>query len=241
MNQTPKDSCLILKSKLEFKAEEFNYELSQNNTDIGKILKELNIKPYQRINIELKKGIYEWNEYYVMPEKSYISLVGEECKDGGKDNKVTIIINNETECERYGVKYSNPVKLSISEDSTAKIIGIDFIEQIVKTKSNDPRLMGIIELRGDNSRLYFAQTITQLSNSPFIHIAGWTLGRIIFGYSHFHKNPKSKEKNKISLLSTARGWGWGGSRAIVSLPKDYYTPNEECFFDKENNNIEFIY
>ena len=77
MDKNTKDSYLVLKSKLEFKAEEFNYELSQNNTDIGKILKELNIKPYQRINIELKKGIYQWNEYYVMPEKSYISLTGE--------------------------------------------------------------------------------------------------------------------------------------------------------------------
>ena len=241
MIKTTSDSCLILKSKLEFKAEEFNYELSQNNIDIGKALKDLNIKPYQRINIELKKGIYQWNEYYIMPEKSYISLVGEQYKDGGKNNQVTIIINNETEYERYGVKYSNPVKLSISEDSTAKIIGIDFIEQMEKTKNNDPHLMGIIELRGDNSRLYFAQTITQLSNSPFIHVAGWTLARIIFGYSHFHKSPKSKEKDKISILSTERGWGWGGSKAIVTLPKHYYTPNEECFFDKENKNIEYIY
>ena len=241
MDKNSKDLWIILKSKLEFKAEEFNYELSQNNTDIGKILKELDIKPYQKINIELKKGIYQWNEYYIIPEKSYISLKGEQYKDGGKDNKVTIIINNETEYERYGVKYSNPVKLSISEDSTAKIIGIDFIEQIEKTKSIDPHLMGIIELRGDNSRLYFAQTITQLSNSPFIHLAGWTLGRIIFGYSHFHKHPKSKEKNKISILSTEKGSGWGGSKAIVTLPKNYYTPNEECFFDKENKNIEYIY
>ena len=240
MDPTTKDSCLTLKSKSEFKAEEFNYELSPNIVDIGKILKDLNIRPYQRINIKLKQGIYQWNEYFVMPEKSYISLEGEEYKDGGKNNKVTIIINNETEYERYNVKYSNPVKLAITEDSTAKIIGIDFIEQMEKTKANDPHFMGIIELRGDNSRLYFAQTITQLSNSPFIHISGWTLGRIIFGYSHFHKSPKSKEK-KISILSTETGWGWGGSKAIVTLPKSYYTPNEECFFDKENNNIEFIY
>ena len=203
------------------------------------MLKELNIKPYQRINITLKEGNYTWNEYYVMPEKSFISLKGEKYIDGGKKNIVTIMINKESEMERYGVQYSNPVKLSISRDSTAEIIGIDFIERINKTKNNDPHLMGTFQLDGDNSRLYFAQTVTEITNSPFIHIHGWTLARIIFGYSFFHKSPKSKE-NKISILSTVRGWGWGGSKAIVTLPSDFYTPNEECFFDKENKNIEYI-
>ena len=35
------------------------------------MLKELNIKPYQRINITLKEGNYTWNEYYVMPKKEF--------------------------------------------------------------------------------------------------------------------------------------------------------------------------
>ena len=99
--------------------------------------------------------------------------------------------------------------------------------------------ISVATLNGDNSILYFAQTVTEITNSPFIHIHGWTLARIIFGYSFFHKSPKSKEK-KISILSTVRGWGWGGSKAIVTLPSDFYTPNEECFFEKENKNIEYI-
>ena len=104
------------------------------------------------------------------------------------------MINKESEIERYGVQYSNPVKLSISRVSTAEIIGIDFIERINKTKNNDPHLMCTFQLDGDNSILYFAQTVTEITNSPFIHIYGWTLVKIIFGYSFFHKSPKSKEK-----------------------------------------------
>ena len=239
MNTSSNVSGLILKSKQEFKAEEFNYDLSETNRDIGTILKELKIKPYQRINITLKEGNYLWNEYYNMPEKSFISLIGEKYQNGGKNNKVSIMINKENIVEREGVQYSNPVKLRISRDSTAEIIGIDFIERIQKTKKNDPGYMGIFQLSGDNSRLYFAQTVTESTNSPFIHIYGWTVGRILFGHSFFHKSPKSTEQ-KILILSTETGWGFGGSKAIVSLTNYSHTPNEECYFDKENKNIEYI-
>ena len=230
------DNGFILKSKEEFKAEEFNYELSDKNMDIGERLNKLNIRPYQKIEILLKEGTYTWNIHYIMPKKSYISLYGEDYKDGGINNKVTIMINKES----IDNEYSTLAKLTISQDSTAEIQGIDFIEQINRTKSIHPHLKGIIQMNGDNSRLYFAQTQTRLSNSPFIHIQGWTLARIIFGYSHFYKNVKSKE-SKILIVNNEMGWGWGGSKAIVTLPKSFYTPNEECFFDKENKNIEYIY
>ena len=180
------DNEFILKSKEEFKAEEFNYELSDKNMDIGERLNKLNIKPYQKIEILLKEGTYTWNKHYIMPKKSYISLYGEDYKDGGINNKVTIMINKES----IDNEYSTLAKLTISQDSTAEIQGIDFIEQINRTKSIHPHLKGIIQMNGDNSRLYFAQTQTRLSNSPFIHIQGWTLARIIFGYSHFYKNVK---------------------------------------------------
>jgi len=51
----------------------------------------------------------------------------------------------------------------------------------------------------------------------------------------------SKE-SKILILSTERGWGWGGSKAIVTLPSNYYNPSDDinCYFDKENKNIEYI-
>ena len=173
-----------------------------------------------------------------MAKKSYISLHGESCKDGGIDNIVTIMINKEC----IDNDNSTLSKLTITQDSTAEIIGIDFIEQINRTKNIHPHLKGIIQMNGDNSRLYFAQTQTSLSNSPFIHIQGWTLARIIFGYSHFYKNIKSKE-SKILIVSNERGWGWGGSKAIITLPKNYYNPSDDlnCYFDKDNQNFEYIY
>ena len=232
------ENGFILKSKEEFKAEEFNYELSDKNMDIGERLNKLNIRPYQKIEILLKEGTYTWNIHYIMPKKSYISLYGEGYKDGGINNKVTIMINKES----IDNEYSTLAKLTISQDSTAEIQGIDFIEQINRTKSIHPHLKGIIQMNGDNSRLYFAQTQTRLSNSPFIHIQGWTLARIIFGYSHFYKNVKSKE-SKILIVNNERGWGWGGSKAIITLQKDYYNPSDDlnCYFDKDNKNLEYIY
>ena len=232
------ENGFILKSKEEFKAEEFNYELSDKNMDIGERLNKLNIRPYQKIEILLKEGTYTWNKHYIMPKKSYISLYGEDYKDGGINNKVTIMINKES----IDNEYSTLAKLTISQDSTAEIQGIDFIEQINRTKSIHPHLKGIIQMNGDNSRLYFAQTQTRLSNSPFIHIQGWTLARIIFGYSHFYKNVKSKE-SKILIVNNERGWGWGGSKAIITLPKNYYNPSDDlnCYFDKDNKNLEYIY
>ena len=88
---------LILKSKEEFQPEEYNYEFSDKNMDIGELLNKMNIKPYQKINIVLKEGTYTWNTHYIMPKKSYLSLIGESYKDGGKNNIVTIIMNKESE------------------------------------------------------------------------------------------------------------------------------------------------
>ena len=172
----------ILKSKEEFKPEEYNYEFSDKNMDIGELLNKMNIKPYQKINIVLKEGTYTWNTHYIMPKKSYLSLTGESYKDGGKNNIVTIIMNKESEVIRYNVAYSKLAKLSVVQDSTAEIIGIDFIEQINKTKNIDPHIKGIFQMNGDNSRLYFAQTQTSISNSPFIHVRGWTLANYFWTY-----------------------------------------------------------
>ena len=96
-----------------------------------------------------------------MPKNSYISLHGQDYKDGGINNKVIIMINKECVDNEYSIL----AKLTITQDSTAEIIGIDFIEQINRTKSKHEHLKGIIQMSGDNSRLYFAQTQTSISNS----------------------------------------------------------------------------
>ena len=55
----------------------------------------LDIKPYQTINITLKEGNFIWNKNYNMPEHATIRLTGENYKNGGNDNKVTILINEQ--------------------------------------------------------------------------------------------------------------------------------------------------
>lgn len=70
-----KKEALILTECLLYKPGEFKYELSNTNRDIGQILRSLNLQPYQKIQITLKRGVYIWNEYYNMPEKSSIRFI----------------------------------------------------------------------------------------------------------------------------------------------------------------------
>ena len=86
----------IIPEKTEvYQPEEKWYSLNQNTYDIGEYLNLLNIKPYQTINIKLKEGNFIWNQNYVMPEHTTIRLTGENYKNGGNDNKVTILINEQ--------------------------------------------------------------------------------------------------------------------------------------------------
>ena len=76
-----------------YQAEEKSFTLSPNTYDIGEYLKLLKIQPHQKINITLKEGNYSWNENYCTPEFTTIKMVGEKYQNGGKQNIVTIIIN----------------------------------------------------------------------------------------------------------------------------------------------------
>ena len=78
-----------------YQPEEKWYTLEQNTYDIGEYLNLLNIKPYNTINIKLKEGNFVWNKNYSMPVSATIRLTGENYKNGGNDNKVTIIMNEQ--------------------------------------------------------------------------------------------------------------------------------------------------
>ena len=81
--------------KIVYQPEEKWYELNQNTYDIGEYLDLLDIKPYQTINIKLKEGNFIWNKNYDMPVNTTIRLTGENYKNGGNDNKATILINEQ--------------------------------------------------------------------------------------------------------------------------------------------------
>ena len=81
--------------KITYQPEEKWYELNQNTYDIGEYLDLLNIKPYQTINIKLKEGNFIWNKNYNMPVNTTIRLEGENYRNGGNNNKVTILMNEQ--------------------------------------------------------------------------------------------------------------------------------------------------
>ena len=241
---------LILKSMYLYKPGEFKYELSNTKIDIGQALKDLNIQPYQKIQITLKRGVYQWNKYYRMPTRSELLLYGDtegQDFDGGKKNIVKILINKECECDRKKMFGQDDMfgnisgyiscKLIIPTDSSADIQFIDFIESTNRTSVNPHFIGGVFELDGDNSRLYFAQTQSEISNTPFIHLHDWAVSRIIFGNTYLTKFPESKN-NKIEIISTAQAFGWGGSKAIVSKPGLHF--NDDFILDTKNNHIELI-
>ena len=81
--------------KITYQPEEKWYELHPNTHDIGEYLDLLDIKPYQTINITLKEGNFVWNKNYKMPVNATIRLKGENYINGGNNNKVTILINEQ--------------------------------------------------------------------------------------------------------------------------------------------------
>ena len=51
------------------------YTFDNKTMDFGEYLKLLNVKPYDKVIINIKKGSYNWNELYTMPQYSEISLI----------------------------------------------------------------------------------------------------------------------------------------------------------------------
>ena len=90
-----------------YQFEEKSFTLSPNTYDIGTYLKLLNIKPFQKINIKLKEGNYVWNENYVTPENTTIYMEGEKYQNGGRNNVVSIIINQKNTKVYEGKDYQS--------------------------------------------------------------------------------------------------------------------------------------
>ena len=76
----------------------------------------LKITPYQEINITLKEGIYTWNEKYSMPNNTIITITGDQYKNGGNDNIVTIIISKKYTKIYENKEYSLNNRLKINQN-----------------------------------------------------------------------------------------------------------------------------
>ena len=206
--------------KIIYQPEEKWYELNQNTYDIGEYLDLLDIKPYQTINIKLKEGNFIWNKNYNMPVHTTIRLTGENYKNGGNDNKVTILINEQRGKIYNKTDFCINSRLLIPNNSFFSMIGIDIIEKI-----NDPRPrfpnsveIGVFNLGGEmGGNPVFSLTFGrfEISSSPFINVQGNCVkGRIILNYSHFKKNSFANE-SEIIIIDTNNGWNGRGSMAEV--------------------------
>ena len=168
----------------EYKIEEKSFTLSPNTYDIGEYLRLLDIKPHQIINIKLKEGNYTWNENYVTPEFSTIKMTGENYKNGGKNNVVTILINKKHTRTYEGKDYAVNSRLQVSFKSFFSMIGIDIIEKIndTRNKYGSSEGIGVFNLCGccgsePSFCLLFGQF--EVSSSPFINVQGNNIrGRI---------------------------------------------------------------
>ena len=212
-----------------YQIEEKSFTLSPNTYDIGEYLKLLQIKPHQIINIKLKEGNYTWNERYVTPEFSTIKMVGENYKNGGKDNVVTILINKKKTQVHEGKEYAVTNILCLTFKSYFYICGIDIIEKINDTRPyGSSGNIGIFNLCRCYSESTFGLIFGQfeISSSPFINVSGNNVrGKINLNYSHFSRNVLAKE-TEISIIDTNNGWCGKGSYADVS--KTLITLNQGC-------------
>ena len=204
-----------------YQVEEKSFTLSPNTYDVGTYLKLLNIKPFQKINIKLKEGNYVWNENYVTPENTTIKMIGDKYQNGGRNNVVSIIINQKNTKVYEGKDYAVNSRLQVNFNSFFSICGIDIIEKINDTrdKYSSSEGIGVFNLCGCcGSSPTFCLTFGcfEISSSPFINVQGNNIfAKIVLNYSHFKKNSFATENN-ISIIDTNSGCNGTGSVANVS-------------------------
>lgn len=204
-----------------YQVEEKSFTLSPNTYDVGTYLKLLNIKPFQKINIKLKEGNYVWNENYVTPENTTINMLGDKYKNGGRNNVVSIIINQKNTQVDKGKDYAVNSRLQVNFNSFFSICGIDIIEKINDTrdKYTSSEGIGVFNLCGccgSSPTFCLIFGCFEISSSPFINVQGNNIfAKIVLNYSHFKKNSFATENN-ISIIDTNNGCNGTGSIANVS-------------------------
>ena len=235
----PIQPSLVPISEKIYQIKEKNFQLSNSNLDIGDYLSYLNIQPYEKINILIKSGIYKWEKSYSLPECAKLSLSGENYKNGGKDNTVTIFMTEKN--SHYDVSYkkyySGQTRLYIGNDSRVAINGINFIEKIndLRPLATNSGKIGIFNLGGQNSIFYFGQCSNELSSSPFINISSAAIGTVFINcHVYFNKNIESQQK-EIYIVDTNTSMNSCGNKAIV-ITSSYNTHlGEGCYFKKKDN------
>lgn len=213
----PGDKSLVPNSSQTktYTIEEKYYTLSTNFYDIGDYLEKLKITPYQTTCITLKGGSYKWDKPFTMPSNSKLLLTGEGFTNGGKNNKVSILMGEKNTQMINNEQRAKNVRLIVQDGCTAKIQGINFFEKINDSRkmTSDQNHIGIFTVA--NAKLYLMQGMFEAADSPIINVPGQSIGYIYFGHTFFERNPVSFNK-EIQVVGTMTGWGFTGNKAIVS-------------------------
>ena len=123
-------------------------------------------------------------------------MSGENFKNGGKDNIVTIVmIKKHSYIESYDKKeYCKNCRFQICNYSIITIQGIDIIEnindsrEIIKSSDN----IGVFTVH--YSKFSLLQCKVEISSSPFINITSLSIGTVYFGHIKFDKNAQADKK-----------------------------------------------
>lgn len=206
-------------SVVKYQPEEKTYVLKPNTYDIGEYLNLLKIMPYQKIIIRLKEGNYNWDVKFSMPENTSLYLYGENNENGGKNNKVTIIISKKYTKIYDNKEYSLNTRLQLFGNCYCQIFGIDIVEKINDSRPRYPNSgeIGVFNLVSEYSNSHFVLSggCFEISSSPFINVGGNNeRGRIDLNYCHFKKYSFASE-SQIVIIDQNSGWNGGGSLAEV--------------------------
>ena len=235
----PRDDKSLIANEAQTKTytiEEKFYTLSTNFYDIGEYLEKLKIKPYQTISVTIKGGSYRWEKPYTMPHNSNLALTGEGFQNGGKSNKVTILMGEKHTFQNGNEQCAKNVRLIVSDSCVAKIQGINIFEKINDNRKLTPNSKDIGIFNVCNAKFYLMQGLIEFADSPLINVGGQSIGTIYFGHTFFERNPMSFNK-EVKIVGTQTGWDFAGNKAIVS--KSHTHPGNGCILESTNK-IELI-
>ena len=215
------------------------YFFDNKTMDLGVFLKELKIKPYDKVIINIKKGSYNWNELYEMPQYSEISLYGEGPTYSGDINCVSINFTKDTEkCFCSAKEHFSLTKLILKKECLFYFNCIDLYENITPPEKLCKSGFGksLFILAEDNSNIYFLRSNAKISSSPFINVVGLGISKITLERTKLKKEENSKNKN-VTIVGTIAEGSLRENKAVVN--SSFLDKDEFCVFDEKDSKIQY--
>jgi hypothetical protein len=215
------------------------YIFDNKTMDFGEYLKLLKINPFDKVTIIIKKGSYNWNELYTMPQYSEISIYGEGPTYSGDANCVSINFTKDTEqCFCSAKEHFSLTKLILKKDCLFYFNCIDLFENIIPPEKLCKSGFGksLFILAEDNSNIYFLRSNAKINSSPFINVVGLGIGKITFERTKIKKDENSNNE-KLILVGTIAEGSLTGNKVIINT--SFLEKDEFCLFDEKNSKIEY--